>query len=81
VLVYLHGGAFGSGWKRREARPLLYRLEIQGWVCVSANSRLSPAARFPDHHIDAKKVLAWVRSHGLTRPASIDRDPPQANAK
>jgi acetyl esterase/lipase len=33
-------------------------------VCISANYRLSPAARFPDHHVDAKKVIAWVREHG-----------------
>lgn len=33
-------------------------------MCVSANYRLSPAARFPDHHVDAKKVIAWVRGHG-----------------
>jgi acetyl esterase/lipase len=64
VLVYWHGGTFRSGWKSREGRPLLYRLASQGWVCVSANYRLSPAARFPDHHVDAKKVLAWVREHG-----------------
>jgi acetyl esterase/lipase len=33
-------------------------------VCVSANYRLSPAARFPDHLIDVKKVIARVRQHG-----------------
>jgi hypothetical protein len=48
VLVYLHGGHFNSGRKNREARPLLYRLASQGWVCTSANYRLSPAAAFPD---------------------------------
>jgi acetyl esterase/lipase len=64
TLMYFHGGTFRSGRKHREARPLLYRLASQGWVCVSANYRLSPAARFPDHHIDAKKVIAWVREHG-----------------
>jgi BD-FAE protein len=64
LLVYLHGGAFRSGSKSREARPLIYRLVSQGWVCISANYRLSPAARFPDHHIDAKRVIAWVREHG-----------------
>jgi acetyl esterase/lipase len=64
VLVYLHGGGFRSGRKSREARPLIYRLASQGWVCISANYRLSPAARFPDHHVDAKKVIAWVREHG-----------------
>ena len=60
TLVYFHGGAFKSS-KHREARPLLYS---QGWVCVSADYRLSPPARFPDHLVDAKKVIAWVGSHG-----------------
>jgi acetyl esterase/lipase len=64
TLVYLHGGAFRSGGKNREARPLIYRLASQGWVCISANYRLGPAVRFPDHLIDAKKVIAWVREHG-----------------
>lgn len=64
VLVYLHGGAFRSGRKNREARPLLYRLASQGWLCISANYRLSPAAKFPDHLIDLKKVIAWVRENG-----------------
>lgn len=64
VLVHLHGGHFNSGRKSHEARPLLYRLASQGWVCISANYRLSPAARFPDHLIDVKKVIAWVREHG-----------------
>ena len=64
VLVYLHGGSFTSGRKNREARPLIYRLASQGWVCISANYRLSPAARFPDHLVDVKKVIAWARSHG-----------------
>jgi acetyl esterase/lipase len=62
--VYFHGGTFVRGGKNREARPLLYRLASQGWVCISANYRLGPAARFPDHHIDAKKVIAWVQEHG-----------------
>lgn len=64
TLVYLHGGAFRGGVKSREAGPLLYRLAGQGWVCVSANYRLGRAARFPDHLVDAKKVIAWVREHG-----------------
>jgi acetyl esterase/lipase len=65
ILVYFHGGAFRSGRKNREARPLLYRLASQGWVCISANYRLSPAATFPDHLVDVKRVIAWVREHGL----------------
>ena len=64
TLVYLHGGAFRRGKKSREARPLLYRLANQGWVCISANYRLSPGATFPDHLVDVKKVIAWVRAQG-----------------
>jgi acetyl esterase/lipase len=64
TLVYFHGGGYTGGRKDREARPLLYRLASQGWVCVSANYRLRPAATFADHLVDAKKVIAWVRDHG-----------------
>lgn len=64
TLVYFHGGGYFSGRKNREARPLLYRLAGQGWVCVSADYRLRPKADFPDHLADAKKVIAWTREHG-----------------
>ena len=33
-------------------------------MCVSANYRLRPAAQHPDHLIDLKKVIVWVRAHG-----------------
>jgi acetyl esterase/lipase len=64
VLIHLHGGHFVQGRKSHQAMPLLYRLASQGWVCISANYRLSPGASFPDFLIDAKKVLAWVRENG-----------------
>lgn len=64
VLVHVHGGGYFSGRKSREARALLYRLASLGWVCISANYRLRPAATFPDHLVDLKKVIAWARSHG-----------------
>src|SRR5262245_3296642 len=64
TLIYLHGGAFRFGSKRFGARHLLYRLASEGWVCVSANYRLLPAARFPEPLVDVKKVIAWVREHG-----------------
>lgn len=63
VLIYFHGGGFTSGGKSREARPLLYRLAQQGWVCISANYRLRPETDFPGHQIDAKKAIAWAREH------------------
>jgi acetyl esterase/lipase len=64
VLIHLHGGGYTQGRKNSQSLPLLYRLASQGWVCVSANYRLRPAAHHPDHLIDLKKVIAWVRAHG-----------------
>ncbi|MFL5759574.1 MAG: alpha/beta hydrolase fold domain-containing protein [Thermomicrobiales bacterium] len=64
VLIHIHSGALTGGKKNREALPLIYRLVSQGWVCISANYRLSPAATFPDHLVDVKQVIAWVRTHG-----------------
>jgi acetyl esterase/lipase len=64
VLIHLHGGGYYRGRKNSQSLPLLYRLASQGWVCVSANYRLRPAAQHPDHLIDLKKVIAWVRAYG-----------------
>jgi acetyl esterase/lipase len=64
VLIHMHGGGYTGGRKNSQSLPLLYRLASQGWVCVSANYRLRPAARHPDHLIDLKRVIAWVRAHG-----------------
>ena len=64
VLIHFHGGHFNKGRKNTQSLPLLYRFASQGWVCISANYRLSPRAEFPDHLIDAKKVIAWVRARG-----------------
>ncbi len=63
VFVYFHGGHFQSGSKNREALPLLYQLAAHGWIVISANYRLAPAASFPDAHVDAKLVLAWAGEH------------------
>jgi acetyl esterase/lipase len=64
VLIHLHGGGYTQGRKNSQSLPLLYRLASQGWVCVSANYRLRPVAQHPDHLVDLKQVIAWVRAHG-----------------
>ena len=73
VLVHLHGGALVRGRKNREGLPLIYRLASHGWVCISANYRLRPHAQWPDHVVDVKKVIAWIRSHGPEFGADPDR--------
>lgn len=64
VLIHLHGGYFVRGRKNRQSLPLLYGLASKGWICISANYRLGVEGQFPNHLIDVKKVIAWVREHG-----------------
>jgi acetyl esterase/lipase len=63
ILIHLHGGGFRGGRKSFEGRPLVHRFARRGWVCISANYQLRPAATFPDYLVDAKKVIAWARAH------------------
>jgi acetyl esterase/lipase len=72
VFVHFHGGGMVIGNKNRESLPLLYHLASQGWVCISANYRLRDAARFTDHLIDVKKVIAWVRQHDTEYDANSE---------
>lgn len=72
VLIHMHGGTYTSGHKDSQSLALLYRFAAQGWVCVSANYRLRPDASFPDHLVDLKRLIAWVREHGPEYGAGTD---------
>jgi len=63
VLLQIHGGGWTIGHKRQQALPLMLHLASRGWVCVAANYRLSPKATFPDHIVDVKLALRWIREH------------------
>jgi len=63
VLLQVHGGGWVTGSKRHQARPLMLHLAAHGWICVTANYRLSPRATFPAHLVDLKLALRWVRDH------------------
>ncbi len=63
VLLQIHGGGWVIGDKREQALPLMNHLAARGWVCVAANSRLSPRATFPDHLVDLKHALRWIREN------------------
>ncbi len=62
-MVYIHGGAWVIGDKREQGKPMMYELVARGWVCVAINYRLSPKATWPDHIVDAKRAVAWVKEH------------------
>lgn len=63
VIVQVHGGAWVLGDKEGQAYPLLAHLAERGWVCVSVTYRLSPRATWPDHIVDLKRAIAWVKDN------------------
>jgi acetyl esterase/lipase len=63
VIVYIHGGAWILGDKREQGLPMLFELARRGWVGVTINYRLSPRNTWPDHVVDCKRAVAWVREH------------------
>jgi acetyl esterase/lipase len=73
VLLHFHGGGFHSGNKRREARPIIFHLASQGWLCVSANYRLRPRATAADQAVDVARAIAWVRRHAPGYGADPDQ--------
>jgi hypothetical protein len=63
VLLQVHGGAWIVGNKAEQAKPLMYHMAQRGWICVSINYRLSPAAKFPAHIIDVKQAISWIKDN------------------
>ena len=63
VLVQVPGGAWVIGWRRPQAYPLMSHLVSRGWICVSLNYRVSPLHTWPDHIVDVKRALAWVKEN------------------
>ena len=51
------------GRKEGQAEPLMAHLAERGWVCVTANYRLSPRSTWPDHIVDVKRALAWTKAN------------------
>jgi len=63
ALIQIHGGGWVIGDKREQGIPLLNHMAAQGWVGFNVNYRLSPGATFPDHLVDLKRGLAWIKEH------------------
>ena len=63
AIVQIHGGAWVIGSRKEQGLPLLYHLASNGWVGINVDYRLSPGATFPDHLVDIKRAIAWLREH------------------
>jgi len=65
TLIQVHGGGWVIGNKDQQGRPLMLEMARRGWVCFAPNYRLSPRATWPDHVVDVKAAIAWVKEHAL----------------
>lgn len=72
TFVYIHGGAWVIGDKAEQGLPLVWHLASKGWVCFNVNYRKSPHATWPDHLVDLKHALRWVREFGRDYGADPD---------
>lgn len=66
AVLQIHGGAWILGSKDEQGLPLLNHLAACGWVGFNVNYRLSgrrSKVRYPEHLVDCKRALAWIREH------------------
>jgi acetyl esterase/lipase len=62
-IIEVHGGGWIFGSRVEQGIPLLNHLAANGWVGFNIDYRLSPRATMPEHVIDVKRAIAWVREH------------------
>lgn len=63
AVVQVHGGGWISGSRVEQGIPLLNHLAANGWVGFNVDYRLSPRATLPEHVVDVKRAIAWVRDN------------------
>ena len=63
AVVQVHGGGWIAGSRLEQGIPLLNHMAANGWIGFNIDYRLSPRATLPDHVIDVKRAIAWVREH------------------
>ena len=63
AVIQVHGGGWIAGSRVEQGIPLLNHMAQNGWIGFNIDYRLSPRATLPDHVIDVKRAIAWVREH------------------
>jgi acetyl esterase/lipase len=63
TLIHVHGGGWWRGRRHTQAHPMLYRMAAAGWQVITPSYRFSPEVTHPDHLVDVKRAIAWVRSN------------------
>ena len=73
AVIQVHGGGWLSGSRFEQGIPLLNHLAALGWTGFNIDYRLSPQATWPDHVVDVKRAIAWVRSNADELGVDPDR--------
>ncbi|BBZ20212.1 alpha/beta hydrolase [Mycolicibacterium gadium] len=63
VLLQVPGGAWAIGMRRPQSYALLSHMAERGWVCLSIDYRVSPRNTWPDHIVDVKRAIAWIKEN------------------
>ena len=67
VVIFVHGGGFGSGNKSAADSPFYdnipYWIATQGMVGVNVNYRYAPASQWPSGIEDLTQIVAWVKQN------------------
>ena len=63
AVIQVHGGGWILGSRSEQGIPLLNHLAANGWIGFNVDYRLSPRATLPEHVVDVKRAIAWVRQH------------------
>jgi acetyl esterase/lipase len=63
VLLQVPGGAWIFGMRRPQSYALLSHMADRGWICVAIDYRVSPRHTWPDHIVDVKQALAWIKEN------------------
>ena len=63
AVIQVHGGGWIAGTRKEQGIALLNHLAAAGWVGFNIEYRRSPIATYPEHVIDIKAAIAWVREN------------------
>ncbi|POM61133.1 Endomembrane protein 70-like protein [Phytophthora palmivora] len=61
IVLYIHGGAWVMSTRETPPLPCIYQIVAHGWVVCVFDYQKSPKIAFPEHLIDAKRAIAYLR--------------------
>lgn len=72
AVVFLHGEGWRAG-NRQQMNHFIEGMARLGYVAITVEYRLVPAARFPAQLEDCKAAVRWLRAHAATYRIRPDR--------